>query len=381
MNALHFGAGNIGRGFIGLLLERAGYSVTFVDVNETIVYALQTRHEYTVELADGTGASEIVRNVTAIDGRDLEQVANAIATADLVTTAIGVNVLKIIAKSIAQGITKRMENHNTTPLHIIACENTIGGSSQLKAHVYEQLDSTLHAFAEQHVSFPDAAVDRIVPLQHHEDPLHVLVEPFFEWVVDRSVLFPSHTEIAGVHYVDQLIPYIERKLFTVNTGHCCAAYYGYLAGYETIQQAMQDEVVVTKVRDVLYETGNILITKYSFDATEHHNYIEKIVERFKNPYLTDEITRVGRSPMRKLSAQDRLIRPALLGYELNLPVTNLVGAIVAALKFNVEYDEEAVAMDQLIVEKGIEVALTEITQLPSDHPLHQQVITRWTKEE
>ncbi len=205
MRAVHFGAGNIGRGFIGLLLSRAGYEVCFVDVNASLVDLLRERGQYTVTLANEQADAELVRNVTAVNGTNLEQVAEAIAGADLVTTAVGVSVLKHIAPSIAQGIRVRLRA-SAAPLPVIACENAIGGSTQLKEQVYAHLTPEDRVLADGLVAFPDAAVDRIVPLQHHEDPLQVTVEPFYEWVVDRSAMPSGFQEIAGVHYVEKLEP-------------------------------------------------------------------------------------------------------------------------------------------------------------------------------
>lgn len=315
MKAVHFGAGNIGRGFIGLLLSQAGYQVTFVDVNEAFVSQLKERGEYPVTLASEGQETVIVNNVTALSSvTHGEEVAAAIAEADLVTTAVGVSILKHIAGVLADGISRRVAV-SSAPLHVIACENAIGGSAQLKELVYAKLDEAARAKADASIAFPNAAVDRIVPLQQHEDILKVVVEPFYEWVVDSSQMIPGYTPVEGVHYVDNLEPYIERKLFTVNTGHCSAAYLGFLRGYETIQQAMADEALTAQVREVLEETGAVLIQKHGFDQAEHSKYIDKILERFRNPALTDEVSRVGRSPLRKLSPNDRLVSPALQAYD------------------------------------------------------------------
>lgn len=179
MKALHFGAGNIGRGFIGLILSRAGYEVIFSDVNQTLVTVLQQRGQYTVELANESKDQETVTGVNAIDGAQLETVAQTVVEADLITTAVGVGVLKHIAPGIAKGLEKRLSSGPAqNPLHIIACENAIGASTQLKEHVYALLNEEVRSLADQYVYFPDSAVDRIVPIQHHEDPLHVQVEPF-----------------------------------------------------------------------------------------------------------------------------------------------------------------------------------------------------------
>lgn len=377
MRAVHFGAGNIGRGFIGLILSRAGYDVTFSDVNETLVAALKSRHAYTVSLADGGGEVIHVEGVDAIDGKDARLVAETVAKADLVTTAVGVHILKHIAGALAQGIALRLQAAQPAPLHVIACENAIGGSSQLREMVLGHLPAELHEAFERYIAFPDAAVDRIVPIQHHEDPLHVTVEPFYEWVVDRSAMLPGFPDIEGVHYVDGLEPYIERKLFTVNTGHCTAAYHGYLAGCRTIQEAMASEPVRAEVRAVLEETGAVLVRKYGFPADEHARYIDKILSRFTNPYLSDEVERVGRSPIRKLSPNDRLVRPALLAMENGLGYEHLAAAMAAALRFDYADDAEAAEIQQTLHAEGLSATIARYTGLAEEHPIHDEVVRHY----
>ncbi|WP_310832143.1 mannitol-1-phosphate 5-dehydrogenase [Paenibacillus pedocola] len=379
MKAVHFGAGNIGRGFIGLLLSQAGYEVCFVDVNEAFVAQLKERGEYPVTLASDGQETVLVKNVTALSSvTQADEVAAAIAEADLVTTAVGVSILKHIAGVVAEGIQRRA-GVSDSPLHVIACENAIGGSAQLKELVYAKLDEATRAKADASVAFPNAAVDRIVPLQQHEDILKVVVEPFYEWVVDASQMIPGYTPVEGVHYVENLEPYIERKLFTVNTGHCSAAYLGYLRGYETIQQAMADEGLTGLVREVLEETGAVLVQKHGFDEAEHSKYIDKNLERFRNPALTDEVSRVGRSPIRKLSPNDRLVSPALQAYERGLSYKALTRSMAGAMLFQASDDPEAVELQAAIAELGAEAALTKYTGLAADHEVHQSVMAEYGK--
>ena len=379
MKAVHFGAGNIGRGFIGLLLSQAGYEVCFVDVNENFVSQLKARGEYPVTLASEGQETVTVTNVTALSSAtQADEVIAAIAEADIVTTAVGVSILKHIAGSIAKGITERVAV-SSAPLHVIACENAIGGSAQLKELVYAQLDENVRIKADASIAFPNAAVDRIVPLQQHEDILKVVVEPFYEWVVDSSQMIPGYAPIGGVHYVENLDPYIERKLFTVNTGHCSAAYLGFLRGYETIQQVMADEELTSLVREVLLETGAVLVSKHGFDQVEHTKYIDKNLERFRNPSLTDEVSRVGRSPIRKLSPNDRLVSPALAAYERGLSFKALTRSMAGALLFNVQDDPEAVELQASIAEIGVEATVTKYTGLGADHDIHKSVMAEYSK--
>src|SRR5690625_43468 len=121
--AIHFGAGNIGRGFIGLLLYQSGYETIFIDVNEELIEALNSRGKYKVVLAAEESSEQIVENVSGINSQvNPEKVVDAIVKADLITTAIGPNVLPLIAPLLAEGLQARYQ-HTEQPLHIIACEN------------------------------------------------------------------------------------------------------------------------------------------------------------------------------------------------------------------------------------------------------------------
>ncbi|WP_141430891.1 mannitol-1-phosphate 5-dehydrogenase [Bacillus sp. 03113] len=375
-HAVHFGAGNIGRGFIGLLLSESGYDVCFVTRNKKKISLLKQRKEYSVYIANQTNDEILVKNVTCISSQDKGSVAKRIVETDLITTAVGVSNLQNIAEKIAKGIELRLQT-NTHPLHIIACENAIGASSKLKKWVYEHIPEDLHEKVDRYVAFPNAAVDRIVPAQHHEDPLEVTVEPYFEWVIDRSAMLGGLPDIKDVKLVDSLEAFIERKLFTVNTGHCCAAYYGYLEGYSTIQEVMADPKLKLEIKKVMQETGNMLTEKYSLDEEKHEKYIHKILNRFTNPDLTDKIIRVGRSPIRKLSISDRLVRPALQTYDLGMDVSNLTKAMAAALLFDYDKDPEAVKLKQAIRKNGINQVITKYLGIPSSHPVHHKVANKY----
>jgi len=378
MKAVHFGAGNIGRGFIGLMLSNAGYEVTFVARNEKKVRMLQQQKQYKVTLANEAKDTKVVNNVTAINSKNKAAVTEAIASADLITTAVGVSALKAIAESVAHGIQRRLQEGNDSPLHVIACENTIGGSSQLKRRVYQHLPQEWHEEADGVIAFPDAAVDRIVPKQEHDDPLKVLVEPYYEWIVDCSAMLDGHERIDGVSYVDKLEPYIERKLFTVNTGHCAAAYHGYLKGYDTIQEALNDDGLKCEVSNVLHETGHLLTSKYNLDENKHKEYIQRMLRRFENPRLSDDIVRVGRSPLRKLSFHDRLVSPALQAHKLGIEVPHLTLSIAAALLYDYEHDEEAVRLQRALSELGVHEVISAYMGIPLKHALHQQIVDQYS---
>ncbi len=376
MLAVHFGAGNIGRGFIGQLLYQAGYEVCFVDVSKELVEEINNRKEYMVMLAAEEKTAFTVKNVSAIDGKDVAAVIQAIAQADLVTTAIGPNILKFVAPVIAKGISLRLKQTGKE-LNVIACENMIGGSSALKSFVYASFGEQDKKQATEKIGFPDAAVDRIVPLQKNEDKLLVTVEPFYEWVVNKSQIIGKVPAIEGVTYVDNLEPFIERKLFTVNTGHATVAYLGYLNGFESIEKAIQDDHILTVTEKTLHETGALMVAKYDFDKDQHEAYIQKIIKRFKNPYISDEVTRVGRSPIRKLSANDRLVSPAMQAMNHNIELTGLPTVIAAALLFDCKQDPDAVEIQKSISESGLEKTIEQYTGIATGNPLFKLIVENY----
>ena len=370
--AVHFGAGNIGRGFIGLLLSKAGYHVTFVDVAAPLVDDINALGKYNVQIF-GKEDKIQVDNVSAINSdKDLDAMINAIVEADIVTTAIGPNILKFIAPNIAKGLTKRLET-NQTPLNIIACENMVGGSTVLKNFVYENLSDEVKGKVDKLIGFPDAAVDRIVPAQKNDEKLLVKVEEFCEWDVDSKGFVGERPDIKGMTIVDNLSAYIERKLFTVNTGHASIAYLAYQKGIKDIAEAMRDANIVEMARRVWKETGELLIEKYGFDPEVHWKYVETAEKRFANPYLSDEVTRVARGPKRKLGAKDRLVSPATQLLERGKTPEALAAVIAAALKFDFNGDPEAVEVQTYIKENGIESAITHFTGIEEGSKLYQLI--------
>lgn len=347
MKALHFGAGNIGRGFIGKVLHDNGYDVTFADVNEDIIDALNKDQSYTVHIAEENAASYTVSNVDGINtAGDSTALKDAVLNADIITTAVGINILPVIAKSITPHLPERIETGRT--LNIIACENAVMATEVLKGAILGGLGDV----DPDVVGFPNSAVDRIVPVQTNDSILDVKVEPFFEWVIEKYSWVGDNT-LDGVTYVADLMPYVERKLFTVNTGHAALAYFGRTLGTGTVSEAMDKKEIEDFVYEVLDETAVYLTQVYNFKSKEQKAYIDKIIERFKNPHLSDDLNRVGRGVLRKLSPDERIVKPLTYLHENGFKHDALSQLVHYAVQFDNQGDPEQVTMNEHIKESGL----------------------------
>ncbi|MCJ1450949.1 hypothetical protein MMC28_001283 [Mycoblastus sanguinarius] len=351
LKAVHFGGGNIGRGFVAEKLFLSGFEVVFVDVMDELIEQLQKNKSYTVTEIGGEGEKvNTITNYRAINSKSHEEDSiKEISNADMVTCAVGPTILKFIAPVIAKAIDARTVS---TPLAVIACENMIGGTDALAGFVKDPKNTPENRLSSigERARFANSAIDRIVPGQDPNAGLNVKIESFYEWVVDKTPFVPhGPPKVEAIKWVDDLVPYIERKLFTVNTGHAAAAYYGHARGKHTIATALKDKEIHDIVRECLAETSHLIVNKHGITVSEQKEYVEKIIKRISNPHLEDVVERVGRAPLRKLGREERFVGPAHHLAEQGEKYTALLGAMEQAFNFvDVEGDDESFALGKML---------------------------------
>lgn len=371
--AIQFGAGNIGRGFIGAVLAKSGYQVVFADVVKDLVDRINADRQYTVHIKDVDSEDILISGVSAVDS-STDAVVEKIKEAELITTAVGLRILQFIAPAIAKGIVARKEAGIEAPLNIIACENGLMASSRLMEAVLSHLDEAQAAWCAEHVGFPDCSVDRIVPPVRSENPIDVAVEKYYEWNVEEKAFVGPAPKIDGMNLADNLLAYIERKLFTLNTGHAITAYVGKMKGRQTIGESIEVPEIFDLVHAAMQQSGEALVKQFGFDHEAHFKYIEKIIKRFRNPYLKDDVNRVGREPLRKLSADDRLIKPIMTAKSFGLPYDKLLLGVGAALHFDNPEDPQSVQLMEKIKSEGLEATIVEATGITAGDPMIAEIV-------
>ena len=339
MKAVMYGAGNIGRGFIGQLLSQSGYHVDFIDVAPAVIEQLNTQNQYPVRiLYKDTYEETMVTNVACIDGKDPDAIATAIAEADVMATAIGVNVLKFIIGNIAAGLKKRWENPDKAPLNIIICENLIGADSYLKGEIAKLMNEEEKKLLDEKVGFVEASIGRMVPVQTDEmkgdNPLRVCVESFGILPVDKAAF---KGEIPAIQNMVPFTPfefYIERKLFIHNMGHAFTAYLGAIMGVDYIWQAIENPYVELLVQRAMQQSGMALATKHNVPYIEINDHVLDLLNRFGNRQLGDTVKRVGNDLNRKLNPNDRIVGALNMCVEQGVTPNYICLAAAAAMNFS-----------------------------------------------
>ena len=363
--AVMIGAGQIGRGFIGMLLEQAGYHVVFADLKMEVIDDINTRHEYTVHLVDTQCVNTRVSNISAMSSLD-PRLIGEYEQCQLVCTAVGLTSLPKIAGPIARGIAARRAAGSTEYMNVIACENAVRGSSQLKALVEQQLSPEDLAYARQYVGFPDCAVDRIIPPAHGIEAAEVVVEKYHEWDVEKKDFRGPLPEIAGMELVDDLTAYLERKLFTLNGANVVTGAIAYLKGYRTVNEALKDDEIYSLVMGLMEECSAMLEKRHGFSPKSMADYRASLMQRFMNPYIIDEAVRVVREPIRKLSATDRLVAPMNYAHSYGIATPHYYRGIASVLLYDNPEDEQSIQMQALIRSLGLRPALEQISGVPAE---------------
>lgn len=365
-----YGAGNIGRGFIGQLFSESGYSVGFVDINKEVIARLNQDRCYPVDVVSNDGVEEqIVENAYGIDGSDSELVSEEIATADIMATAIGVNVLKFIAKPIALGLKKRFER-NLKPFNIIICENLIGADAFLKGLIKEQIPQYADRI-EKEIGFVEASIGRMVPVVPEEkkqgNPLRVYVEPYNILPVDKAAFKGEIPEVKNLYPYEPFNLFIERKLFMHNMSHATCAYLGALRGYTYIYQAVADFDIKYVAAKALVQSATAVAKENGAEIDFLLSHAENLIYRFKNQALGDTVERVGRDTIRKLGSNDRLIGAINLAEKHNLPCEYLCLGVAAGLCFKPETDASSVEVASFAKENGAKAALEKYCSYKGVH--------------
>lgn len=371
MNAVMYGAGNIGRGFITQLFSLSGYRTTFVDVVEAVVNELNEKGEYPLFITrDGEYEKTAVTNVCAVNGNDLAAVAEAIANADIMATAVGVNILKFIAKPISEGVKARMKS-GKGPLDIIVCENKIDANVYLHDLIAENLTDEEKTYFDANFGFVEASIGRMVPATPAEIkaqyPLAVCVEPFCTLPVDKDGFKGEIPEIVNLLPYSPFELYIERKLYMHNMSHAVCAYIGNLFGYEYIWQAASDIRVRFAALAALNESAQALSIYHKADIKPLLEHAFDLLTRYDNKLLADTVARVGKDTIRKLSPLDRIPGSIKRCIECGVPYYFICAGLAAALRFAPEGDDAAKEVCEYTKANGVKAALEKYSDLTDEN--------------
>ena len=385
--AIQFGAGNIGRGFMGQLFFEAGYQTIFVEASKSLVELLNASQNYPLRILDAASQQTIdleIRRIRALFVDEVEQISEAISNADVMASAVGVNNLVHIAPLIAAGIVRRFRT-NPSPIDIYLCENMLDAASRLECHVLECLENDARAWAESHVGFVGTSVARMVPEISEEvrkqHPGLVVADSYRKLPYDGAALKGTPPPSSGMYPVKNFKAEVERKLFMYNLGHATLAYLGYLKKLRFVHEGFEDKEITTVFNKALDETGSALQKLYPQDigAKSQEEVREDIDLRFSNPMMMDTIQRVGRDPIRKLRADDRLLGSAHLCLSQGIFPKSVAFVCAAALCYDEPNDPRAVELQDKIEHAGVEDTLREVSSLDPDSELGRTIIGNYRR--
>ncbi len=337
---LIFGAGKIGRSFIGPLFGQAGYELVFVDVDRELVDLINLHQQYKVVIKSDEGDEDvIVKGVRGIHLDDSNSIVEELSGVSIVAVSVGQQGLRRLMPLLARGLVRRITRHGMQPLDIIIAENMRRAGGFFTAHLATMLPADFPL--SDMCGLIETSIGKMVPFMTAQDltkdPLQVFAEPYNTLIVDRKGFKNPIPEVTGLAPKENIKAWVDRKLFVHNLGHAAGAYIGYRnnPAHTFMYQALNDRGVFLATRSAMVESANILLAMYpnDFSGNDLTGHINDLLDRFMNRALGDTIYRVGCDLCRKLGPDDRFAAPLKAALALGLPYDHILKAMEAALSF------------------------------------------------
>lgn len=367
---VQFGAGNIGRGFIAPLFAQAGWQIALVDVQPAVLEILAADGGFTVWEVDNQVRRAVpVRDVQAIDGRDLQAVASVVAEADLLATAVGLGALPHLAPGLTSGLEQRRQSSGKA-LDILVCENGIQAPAILKEALLGAASPDLRAVFAQRHGLVRTSIGRMVPAGRDHAGLDIQVEPYAQLPVERAAFCGPIPKVPGLSAKDHFDLVLQQKLYLHNGSHACLAYRGLRRGLQTIPDCMADASTAQGMRRAMNDVALALARAHAAKAeaqaailAENHRLLDELEIRYTNRPLGDPLARVARDPARKLSPDDRLIGAARVCLENGVNPIPLAHHILQACAYQVADDEPQADSWRQLQAQGWPALLQHFSQL------------------
>jgi len=372
-----FGAGQIGRGFLGDIASESGYRVIFVDANPLLVEQINAFRAYPLLVAGSTLRTKRIGPVRALHIGDVDAIASEMTAAGCTFTAVGAGSLLSLAPVLAAGLQRILSCPGRT-YHVVVCENLSRGAQILADAVWRLMPQ--HSGAEkERIGFVRTVVSRMVvappPARMSRDPLAVLAEPYNILPLDGRCVRGTLPRIRAFRPVDPFPPYEDLKLFLHNLPHAAAAYLGFLRGHRLIREALADRPVRRVVEAVLAEMSEVVVRRHAIPASAAEAYRRDIIERFSNPLLDDTVTRVAREVLRKLGPGERISGAISAALATGIFPEHVCVVAAAALCYNHPDDPQSVRLQEMLAADGIHRVLESVCGIQNGRV--QSTIGRW----
>lgn len=379
--ALIFGAGKIGQGFLGDLLHEDGYKIIFADVSDEVVNEINKNNSFSLFLTNHNYEEKVIDNVFALSLiKDQAEIIEEITQVDIIATSVMKTNLVNVAPILAKGLKKRL-NEGRNRVLVMACENAIMGTDTLVNLMIDTGIITLDQL-KKIGSYPNTGVDRFVFGGNYNGKEGTAISDSHELAIESQKLDdPDSRPISGAEYVNNLEAVLKRKIYLVNCWLALTSYIGYTHGYTMVDEALRDTSIQKMVKEAVLESAAGLEKKFNFSKDEMTRYINEMIIKRYDDYnqegINDPISRVARQPIRKLSPDDRIMGPAYIAAEYNLPNSHLLYGAAYVFKYDNPKDDESVKLQEYIKVHGIERAIEKFSGLQSDSEMFNTVLNHY----
>ena len=335
-----FGAGKIGRSFIGQVFSGSRFEVVFVDMNPQLIDLLNIHRQYNVVIKSNKGDEVItVKNVRGIHLSNTEEVVAELADATLAALSVGQQGMPAALPLISQALLLRKKKHGNWPLDIIIAENLRNADKYIQTELTRLLpvDYPINDL----LGLVETSIGKMVPIMSSkdmlEDSLQIFAESYNSLIVAKNGFKNPIPEVEFLAPKENIKAWVDRKLFIHNLGHATAAYLGFQKNSQLvfIYEALSDREIYQTTRETMLQSAEILMALYpdEFTFSQLEAHIDDLLERFQNKALGDTIFRVGCDLYRKLSPDDRLAGPIDAAKSLGKPYNKILKVIEAAVSF------------------------------------------------